>query len=214
MQAQRNKLIPKYKYFLFLFTIILFVSCTKESDTPVEPKNETTLDKNEANSAFTYLNKVRQNPSAYSLEIGVDLSSVAPRQTLVWNDILQKVAEDKAYDMASRDYFSHQTPEGYGINYFMNKAGYTMPSEWLKDPSANNFESIAAAYKTGVVITGIDLVRQMIVDKDVPDLGHRKHLLGIDTWNANMKEIGVGFARNPKTKYQNYICVIIAKHQN
>jgi len=200
----------KLKYLTLVFIYLVLVSCSKNENNPVQVQDE----KAEALDAFYYLNKVRQNPPAYSQEIGVDLSGVLARPELKWNEILKMVAEDKANDMAQRDYFAHITPEGYGINYYINKAGYTLPAEWLKDSSANNFESLAAAYKAGVVTTGIDLIKQMIVDKDVPDLGHRIHLLGMNAWNSNMKDIGIGFARNPSSKYQNYICVIIAKHSN
>src|SRR5262249_33785634 len=86
-----------------------------------------TVDKNEAQSAFQYLNQVRQNPAAFGNEIGADLSQVQPRPALVWYDELARVAELKAQDMANRNYFGHVTPEGYGINVLIAFAGYTLP---------------------------------------------------------------------------------------
>src|SRR4051812_26593984 len=73
--------------------------------TGADKKTAAKLDKDEAKKAFDYLNKVRQAPDKYSKEIGVDLSDVKPRPELKWNDDLAKAAQDKALDMAERDYF-------------------------------------------------------------------------------------------------------------
>lgn len=40
------------------------------------------------------------------------------------NDLLQQAAELKAMDMATRGYFSHNTPEGYLPWYWLEKVGY------------------------------------------------------------------------------------------
>src|SRR5262245_7937563 len=96
-----------------------------------EEKEKATLDRDEARKAFDYLNKVRQQPAKFSKEIGVDLSEVKARAMLNWNDVLAKVAEEKAQDMANRDYFGHETPEGLGINIQIHEAGYRLPRDWV-----------------------------------------------------------------------------------
>ena len=173
-----------------------------------QEKEEATLDRDEARKAFEYLNKVRKDPAKFSKEIGVDLSDVKPRKELKWHDVLAKVAEEKALDMANRDYFSHVTPEGVGINIQIHEAGYKLPSAWIKDKKQNFFESISAGRNTGV-----EVVQDLILDKDVPEAAHRKHLLGMTDFYAKCTDIGIGFARNPKSKYRTYVSIIIARNK-
>jgi uncharacterized protein YkwD len=121
---------------------------------------------------------------------------------------LAKVAETKAMDMAKRHYFNHVDPDGYGINYYINKAGYKLNADWLKDPKANFFESIGAGSNTGQ-----EAIERLILDTNTPSLGHRKHLLGLDEWNASLPDIGIGYVvSNGEAPFSSYICVIIAKH--
>jgi len=166
-------------------------------------------DKAEAQAAFELINKIRLNPSSFSETMGVDLNDVKQMPALVWNDTLAKVAEAKALDMANRNYFNHITLDGYGMNYYINKAGYTLRPSWLNDPKNNFFESIQAG-----ATSGVESVKFLIVDKNVPSLGHRKHLLGMDEWNASLYDIGIGFVRTAEGSYfKSYTCVIIAKHK-
>lgn len=169
--------------------------------------NDIMLDRNEARQAFEYLNMVRTNPKKYGREFKLNLSNVESKPALIWNDILAKVAEEKALDMAKRNYFSHVTPEGNGINILIHRAGYSLNKEWIKNKKDNNFESIQSG-----AASAIDAINDLIIDEGVKSLGHRKHLLGIDEWNENLVDIGIGFVRSPNSKYKTYTCVIIAKH--
>lgn|SRR5262245_43014603 len=173
-----------------------------------QDREAATLDRDEARNAFEYLNKVRKDPAKFSKEIGVDLSDVKPRKDLKWNDVLAMVAEKKALDMANRDYFGHVTPEGIGINIQIHEAGYKLPSAWIKDKKQNFFESISAGRNTGV-----EVIQDLILDKDVPDAAHRRHLLGMTDFYAKCTDIGIGFARNPKSKYRTYVGIIIARNR-
>src|SRR5262249_19281153 len=164
------------------------------------------LDRDEAKKAFDYLNKVRKEPAKFSEEIGVDLSDVKARPALAWNKVLAKVAEEKALDMANRDYFGHVTPEGRGINIQIHEAGYKLPKDWVKDKKQNFFESISAGKDTGV-----EAIQQLIVDKDVPEAAHRRHLLGTNDFFAKCTDIGIGFARQPNSKYRTYMSIVIAR---
>ena len=171
-----------------------------------DDKEKATLDRDEARKAFEYLNKIRKEPRKFSQEIGVDLSDVKARPALTWNEVLAKVAEEKAQDMAQRDYFGHVTPEGLGINIQIHEAGYKLPKEWVKDKSQNFFESISAGTKTG-----IEAIKNLIVDKDQPTAPHRQHLLGMTDFYEQCTDIGIGFARNPKSKYRTYMSIIVAR---
>ena len=163
--------------------------------------------KEEALKAYQYLNEVRQRPSAFSEEIGVDLSYVQALSALTWSDELAQAAEKKALDMAKRDYFDHVDPEGYGMNYWIVKAGYKLPDEWIKKKSYNNFESIQAGLSSGV-----EAIKNLILDEGTNPPGHRNHLLGIMPFWSNCTDVGIGIARDPESEYEYYTCVLVAKH--
>jgi uncharacterized protein YkwD len=171
-----------------------------------DEKDKAVLDREEARKAFDYLNQVRKEPAKFSKEIGVDLSEVQSRPALKWNDILAKVAEEKALDMANRDYFGHVTPEGLGINIQIHEAGYTLPKEWVKEKDQNFFESISAGNPTGVAA-----IQSLILDKDLPAALHRKALLGMTDFSAGCRDIGIGFARREGSKYGTYVSIVIAR---
>ncbi|MCQ2974815.1 MAG: CAP domain-containing protein [Bacteroidales bacterium] len=159
-------------------------------------------------NAFDYLNKVRNNPQEYSKEVGVELTA-KPIKSLNWNDILYKVAQRKAEDMATRNYFDHVDPEGYGMNYYINEGGYKLRASFLDPKSNNYFESLAAGYSTGK-----KTIIQLLYDKGANDenAGHRQHLLGLQDFWANCYDIGIGMAYNPNSTYKYYWCILIAKH--
>jgi uncharacterized protein YkwD len=161
--------------------------------------------------ALNLLNEIRAKPGNFNREVGVLLNDIVPRPALKWNQILANVAQMKAEDMAKRNYFDHVNPEGIGINYFIQKAGYNLPKEWT-DKISNNFcESLSAGSQTpknGII--------QLISDGGVSDhksAGHRVHLLGINDFFSKAYDIGIGWATNPNSTYKNYLVVITARHE-
>ncbi|NTS43704.1 CAP domain-containing protein [Flavisolibacter sp. BT320] len=165
------------------------------------------LDKAEAQKAFVLLNKIRANPGAFTEEMPF-LAEIGKKPLLKWNDTLAAVAEAKALDMATRQYMAHVDPEGYGMNHFINKAGYKLNVKWLTKKEMNYFESLSAGAPDGETA-----IRNLIIDKNVPSLGHRKHLLGLDEWNASLYDIGIGYARPVEnSRFRSYVCVLIARH--
>ncbi|MDB5206882.1 MAG: hypothetical protein JWR72_1957 [Flavisolibacter sp.] len=166
------------------------------------------IDKEEAQKAFLLLNKIRINPQSFTSGMGF-LKEVKAMPQLKWNDTLAKVAEAKAVDMATRKYFGHVDPDGYGMNYFINKEGYKLEPKWLSSKELNYFESIGAGAPSGEAA-----IRNLIIDANTPSLGHRKHLLGLDVWNAPMTDIGIGYARPVAgSPYMSYVCILIARHR-
>ncbi len=163
----------------------------------------------EVNAAFVLLNAMRNDPESYSTMVGFDLSGVKSLPSLKWNSALAKVAQQKADDMVKRGYFSHTDPDGYGVNYFINQAGYTLNPSWYSSKSLNYFESIAAGKQTGK-----QTIVQLVYDSGNANAnaGHRSHLLGISEWNASLTDIGIGHAYGPNTQYKHYWSFIIAKH--
>lgn len=187
------------KNICILLSVILF-----RSTTPAP-----TIDKVEEKKAFELLNKIRVNPAAYHSAYHFSLTEIKARPKLKWNETLAKVAEQKALDMAKRNYFEHVDPDGYGMNYYMNKGGYTLDPDLLTDKKANYFESIEAGSATGELA-----IKDLIIDAGVPSLGHRYHLLGVGEWNESLVDIGIGFVRSTgKTDYITYVSVLIATHE-
>ncbi|MCQ2188442.1 MAG: CAP domain-containing protein [Paludibacteraceae bacterium] len=179
-----------------------------ENDSPSGDSKDVAVNP-EAKKAASLINDIRKNPSAYSSQMGVDLSGVAARPALNWNSALAKVAQAKAEDMAKNNYFSHVDLNGYGVNYFMHEAGYDMPEAWYKDKKLNYFENIAAGNATAEA-----MVKQLVYDggKDNSSAGHRSSLLGISDWNSSCIDIGIGYAYDANSTYGHYWSVIIAKH--
>lgn len=181
--------------------LLLFAAFDKPRHTAPVP------DARQAKIAFELLNKIRQNPSAY-YDLGFNAGFPVTQTPLVWNDTLARVAEKKAMDMATHRYFSHTDLQGYGMNYYINAAGYKLNVDWLKNKRMNNFESIQAG-----AAGGEDAVKRLITDAGVPSLGHRKHLLGSGNFYNQLSDIGIGFVwADSADKYNCYVSVIIAMH--
>ena len=202
-----------FSFALLLLLLLYLNGCSNgnnpEPDFDLVSKYEHLLDRQEAQLALQYLNEVRSNPSAYSNEIGCNLSNVESRPMLVWNNQLVNAAERKALDMAIRNYAAHIDPDGYGMNYYINKAGYTLIDAFLTSDSSNNFESLAGGYSNGKTT-----IQALILDKGYPEgeEGHRQHLLGILPFWSNCYDVGIGFVRKDDSYYKTYCCILIAKH--
>lgn len=158
-----------------------------------------------AREALEYLNKVRANPASYSKALNVNLNSIKPSPALIWDDVLAQEAQRKAADMATNNYFAHVDKKGYGMNYYVHKAGYTLPQNWLKNKAENYVESLGATTEGPN-----DFIDQLIIDKGVPDLGHRKHLLSVGEFFSKNTHVGIGIAYNPNSIYKYYCCILIA----
>lgn len=166
------------------------------------------FDRNGAKEMFDYIQDLRQKntPKSDPLNKYVKKKGIL----LVWNDTLAKVAEARALDLVKNNYFDHVDKKGYGVNYYINKAGYLLEKEWLKDKSNNFFESLEAGHDNPY-----DVVENLIIDKGVPSKGHRKHLLGLDDWNEKNYEVGIAFYKvgeDDKADYSSYTVIIIARH--
>ncbi|MGL4553476.1 MAG: CAP domain-containing protein, partial [Gemmataceae bacterium] len=93
---------------------------------------------------FVYLlNRARHDPGAYQREQGlpVNLDAVTPRPPLAVSDALFASTGFHAADMATRNYFGHNTPEGLTPNQMVRNAGY--PAASVFQANSNYVESIA-----------------------------------------------------------------------
>jgi hypothetical protein len=188
--------------------VVVFITAGVFQPASAQKINTGKVDKKEAEEAFQYLQDIRLHPETYSSLHKFLKQAKISKQQLRWNDTLAKVAETKALDMADKNYFAHVDKKGFGINYRINEAGYEIEPAWIKPKSENFFESICAGMESGK--NGIDI---LLIDEGIPSLGHRKHLLGLDKWNASLYDIGIGYVNIPEgSKYISYMSLIIAKH--
>ena len=168
------------------------------------------IDTAESKAIFDYLQKVRQKNIKKSDPMYKYIRNQKKLPLLVWNDTLAQVARAKVEDLVKHNYFDHVDQWGRGINYYISEAGYTLDSNWLDDPKNNYFESIQAGSPSGV-----EAVRYLIIDKNIPGYGHRKHLLGQDEWNFANIDFGAAFYRVPTemdNDFTTYTVIIIAHH--
>ena len=162
---------------------------------------------------FIYLlNGARHDPAAYQRQVGlpVDLSQVVPRPPLAVNAQLMQSAGQRSDEMARYDYVSHQSEvTGIWPNQLARGHGYPLPSAWPND--SNSIESISAGTWYGQADIPL---KSLIADQGVPSATHRRHLLGIDAFYAENREIGVGFATAPDSTYGHYWTVHIARRED
>jgi uncharacterized protein YkwD len=123
------------------------------------------------------------------------------RPALICNEILEKVAGERAQDMGVRAYFDHVNPDGFGPNYLVEQAGYILPNWYNQAANANNIESIAAGYGTAA-----DAWQGWM-----NSTGHTTHLLGLDPFWAEQIDYGIGYAYVPGSPYGHYWVVLTAK---
>ena len=155
---------------------------------------------------FVYLlNKARSDPNAYGIEAGItdSLADVDPQPPLAVNPYLGSSAKFHADEMATYDYFGHQSQvTGDWPNKMARDAGYVLPSHWLD--TVNNIESLTAGYGPGAPTDAEKALRSLIEDEGVVPPGHREHLLGVNSFWASHREIGVGYAYDAASTYRNY----------
>lgn len=114
--------------------------------------------------------------------------------------ILAQAAQEKAQDMAARDYFGHQTPEGIGPNRWVIETGFVLPDYYGAEDDANSIESIGAG--TG----DLDEVWALWMAFET----HRTHLLGLDPFFAAQIAYGIGYVHVPDSLYGHYWVVLTA----
>ncbi len=126
---------------------------------------------------FVYeLNRARWDPSTVGLASG----TLLPAPPLAISETLGSAARFRADEMATFDYFAHQSPvTGDWPNAVARDHGYTLPVLW--PDAANNIESIhyGSATLSGAL--------QSLIDSPA----HRLHLMG-QGWYGIHREIGVG----------------------
>lgn len=120
------------------------------------------------------------------------------RLELVHDPYLHLVARAKARDMARRNYFNHQDPDGYMPNTVVQLTGYGLPAEYQQ---GNNIESITAG-------TNFNPRRAFASWLNSP--GHREQILAESSFFQAQTRFGVGYARSANSRFKNYYVFISA----
>ncbi|MFN8445933.1 MAG: CAP domain-containing protein [Caldilineaceae bacterium] len=133
-----------------------------------------------------------------------ELMKTAPgqqRSELHYNEILSKVARQRAQDMAQRCYVAHVNPDGVGPNFLVSQAGYLLPSFYPQVNNANNIESIGAGQTTP----------EQAWEAWLNSPHHRTHVLGTDPFFAAQTDYGIGYAYKADSPYIYYWVIMTAQ---
>jgi N-acetylneuraminic acid mutarotase/uncharacterized protein YkwD len=139
------------------------------------------------------LNDIRANPPAYSDWSGIDLSAIAPSQPLAFNPLLIQAATGHSQDMNVNNYAGHTGSDGSTPASRVAAAGFACTG-------ACPGESVAV----GNGMTPDAALAGLIQDFGQPDIGHRRHLLAIDSGYKPHNQIGIGAILNGTGAYGNY----------
>lgn len=111
------------------------------------------------------------------------------RSELVYQEVLNFVAREKAKDMAERAFFSHIDPDGYGPNFAVHQAGYAL--NFGSSARANSIESIGARHQNRLKA---ERAAEIVFESWLGSPGHRRHVLGEVDQFRNQEAYGVGYA--------------------
>ncbi len=183
------------RFWLSSFILVVFLAAALPSLAQQEPSNVEQL--------FIYeLNRARNNPTRFDQQnnLAADLSAVAPQPPLAVNNNLVHSAGFHAEEMATFNYFGHTSAvTGDQPNKMALDHGYPLPSFYPEE--ANNIESIAAGNSQDTALEPLVL---LIEDVGVVPPGHRIHLLAMEPFFADHREIGVGHAFNLSATFDHY----------
>jgi uncharacterized protein YkwD len=134
-----------------------------------------------------YAEQLRDAPESQATDEAIDyLERRAPAPPLQFNAGLRISAARHAVDEGQHGAFTHTGSDGSSAGQRMHRAGV-----W----AGMMAEEMSAGEETAD-----DIVRQLIIDEDVPDRGHRNDLM-----DPFLKQAGVGCASHP---VYGVICVI------
>ena len=125
---------------------------------------------------------------------------------LACHPILERVARERALDMATRGYESHVNPEGLGPNALVRQAGYPLSPSYSTRPDANSIEVMYFGYGFSAT-PNPDNPWNWWMNSTI----HRTMLLGLDPFFQAQNEYGVGHVYVPGSNYGHYWIVLTAR---
>ena len=121
--------------------------------------------------------------------------------TLAWDDTLGRISRKHSQDMAKRNYFSHDSPEGHDFSYRYGQDGYSCAVRWqsvIYTGAENIFQN--NRYDSITTINGVKYydwnsegkIAETTVEGWMNSSGHRKNIL-----TPHWKKEGIGVAIAP-----------------
>lgn len=110
-----------------------------------------------------------------------------PAPAVKWNDTLEKVAYGHSLDMATKNYFTHDSQDGTKYYERISRVGYQ---------ASTSAENIGAGYNSV----------QSAINGWLKSTGHCENIM-----NANVTEMGVGYAYAKNSKWGHYWTMVLAK---
>ena len=122
------------------------------------------------------------------------------RKTLKYDSRLAAAARSKALDMARRNYFGHEDPEGVGANFNVAAAGYHLPPAYMAFKSGNQVESLAAGKSDA----------KKTFEQWMTSWTHESQVLALGTFYRLQTNYGIGYANVPGSTHQHYWAFVSA----
>lgn len=145
---------------------------------------------------FLYLlNEARADPAAYGAKIGINLSNAPPSQPLAFDPRLIQAARDHSADMSAQGYFDHVTPQGINPGQRITATGFNWYTWGESIAAGSSFPGPAEA------------LAALIIDDGVPDLGHRYHLLAMQSIFQMQNQVGIGVLQDTDGALTNYYTI-------
>lgn len=143
------------------------------------------------------INQARANPQAEAARLGIDLFEGVdageidgnPQPPLTLNTKLSRIARTHSKDMADRDYFAHNTPEGIDPFERMTEVGYEYKA------AGENIANLFNTREIEAVGSSLQMHDSLFIDEGVAGRGHRVNIL-----SPKFKEIGIGLADGQKVE--------------
>lgn len=177
------------KYVILLLSLISLTACgsgDSDSSGNTTPPSQSSNQVDNANTFDKALMLALVNEArAKGQQCGGTYYKPAP--AVKWNDTLEKVAYNHSLDMATKNYFKHDSQDGTKYYERISKAGYQ---------ASTSAENIGAGYRSV----------QSAVNGWLGSTGHCANIM-----NANMTEIGVGYAYHKNSQWEHYWTMVLAK---
>jgi len=132
---------------------------------------------------------------------------------LAFNESLNRIARRHSEDMAERNYFSHNSPEGHSFSYRYKQAGYVCK---IRDKEASYLAGAENIYQNNLynrvkIVNGIrfydwnlpETIAETTVEGWMESPGHRKNIL-MPSWQS--EGIGVAVSSDGKVYITHNFC--------
>lgn len=141
------------------------------------------------------INWARANPLAEAARLGIDVMegvpsgaiSGLPVPPLTMNALLSQAASGHSADMAARDYFAHNSPEGVTAIDRISNTGYDIST------ANENLAFVGSTVALNDVCSSLQMHDDLFFDEDFPNRTHRVNILSED-----YKEVGISLAAGEK----------------